>query len=201
MTDFSSCLSFLNRIGDEVYWEIWPDKVPGQPARAPRRGSLLTPPLASARVLAPQLVLSALNSSRSALAKCSFYPGYFRRFLVPVAPGAPDGPVLECRVLNKVLNLLFRRRSSSVAHEVEEVQIHHVPEEARLVFFFLCKHGTGARLWLHAPTRSLTLRSVGARAPASARQASPARTSSLTRPALPTYGSATLGSAPACGKC
>lgn len=108
-------------------------------------------------MLAPQLVLSALNSSRSALAKCSFYTGYFRRFFVPEAPGAQDGPVLECRVLNKVLNLLFRRRSSSVAHEVEEVQIHHVPEEARLVFVFLCKHGTVPFIE-HAHIRSLTYR-------------------------------------------
>jgi hypothetical protein len=94
-----------------------------------------------------QLVLSATNSSRSALATCTFQAGYFRRYAVaPRAPASGDtdgtaGPLLECRVLNKVVLLLFRRRAGASVHDVDEVRLGHLAAEHRLTLIFACKHG------------------------------------------------------------
>ena len=152
-------MAFLARVGDELYWEVWPDKVSSiarqrptptptplpSPPPTPHPGVFQGP---HARPVSPcpspcppaQLVLSAINSSRSALAKCTFHAPFFRRFAVTARSGA-DEPVLECRVLNKVVQLLFKKRPGSVAHDVDEVILRHLPEENRLGFVFVCKHG------------------------------------------------------------
>ena len=102
-------------------------------------------------------MLSAINSSRSALAKCTLHAGFFSRYSVPPREGAPGDAVLECSVLNKVVQLLFRRRSGSTSHDVDEVQLRHLAEENRLLFHFVCKHGT-PRHCRHARCRGQNMR-------------------------------------------